>query len=86
MNDQQLRILWVVVATSLVLIAMWTGWIGVLMLAVFATFLTVGLRTGSLAPHFPSVTRSQKPVIFWLAMAFCAVVLISNLINLLRRL
>lgn len=46
------------------LIAMWTGCIGVLMLTLVATFLTVGLRTGSLVPHFPSVTRNQKPVVF----------------------
>lgn len=86
MKNQQLRLLWVMVATSLVIIAMWTGWMGVLMLALVATFLTVGLRTGSLAPHFPTVTRSQRPVVFWLVMAFCAAVLFSNLFFLFRRL
>jgi hypothetical protein len=86
MNGQQLQYVWVVVATSLVLIALWTGWIGVLMLAVVATFLTMGLKTGSLAPHFPSVSRNHKPVVFWIAMIVCATVLVGNIVRLILKL
>jgi hypothetical protein len=84
MDNQQLRYVWVAVAASLVLIAMWTGWFGVLWAAMFATFLSVGLRTGSLAPHFPTVTRTEKPVVFWGAMMVCAALFVANVLHLLH--
>jgi hypothetical protein len=83
-DSQKLRIAWVAVAASLVIIAIWTGWFGVLWTAIFATFLTVGLKTGSLAPHFPSVTRTQKPVVFGIAMVICAALFVANVLHLLR--
>jgi len=85
-NNQQLRYAWMAVSVSLPIIAMWTGYFSVLVVAMFATFLTVGLKTGSLAPHFPTVTRTQRPVVFWIVMLLCASVVVANLLNLIRRL
>ena len=86
MNDEQLRYAWVAVSASLVIVAMWTGWFGVLWTAMFGTFLSVGLKTGSLAPHFPTVTRTEKPRIFWVSMVFCALMFGANVLHLVHML
>jgi hypothetical protein len=44
---------------------------------------TVGLRTGSLWPLFPMVTRKQTPVWFWVVIAAMAAIVILNLVRLL---
>jgi len=40
----------------------------VALVAVAGASLTVGLRTGSLAPIFPTVTRAKAPGKFWLGI------------------
>ena len=65
----------------------WTWRIGgfapIFVVALFATALTVGLWTGSLAPYYPTVTRGEAPKRFWLVMIICAVIVVANIMNLL---
>jgi mannitol-specific phosphotransferase system IIBC component len=56
---------------------------GIFLLALFGAALTVGLRTGSLAPYYPTVSRDEAPAKFWIVMAACAAILLINALNLL---
>jgi hypothetical protein len=84
--DQRFAYLWVSLAAAITITAMWTGWIGLLMVAILGGLLTVGLRTGSFAPMYPDITRAERPVWFWLIMSFAAFVVAANLIRILMRL
>jgi hypothetical protein len=59
------------------------GLFGIVCLALFATALTVGLKTGSLAPYYPTINREEAPTKFWLAMIVCAIILMGNIVALL---
>ena len=58
--------------------------VGIAFVALCATAATVGLRTGSLAPYYPSVNRDQAPLKFWLVIGTCGVVAAVNIFNLFR--
>jgi len=62
------------------------GLLGIFIIALFATAATVGLRTGSLAPYWPSVSRAQTPAKFWTTMVLCVAVVGANIASLLGRL
>ena len=57
--------------------------VGIFLLAMFGAALTVGLRTGSLAPYYPTVTRSGTPGKYWVTMAACAAIIALNIFNLI---
>jgi hypothetical protein len=59
------------------------GVLGILLVAGLATAVTIGLRTGSLAPYWPSVSRDDAPVRFWTVMMICAAVVALNIIHLI---
>ena len=61
------------------------GFTGIFLLAMFATALTVGLKTGSLAPYYPTVSRADAPAKFWIVMAACGTVVVINILNLFLR-
>lgn len=44
---------------------------------------TMGLRTGSLSPWFPSVTRTDKPHQFWLGIGICIALVAASVGGLL---
>jgi hypothetical protein len=46
------------------------GW-RILGLALVGATATMGLKTGSLSPWFPAVTRTDKPRQFWLGIGIC---------------
>ena len=59
------------------------GVVGLFVIALFAAAATVGLRTGSLAPYWPSVSRLEAPAKFWTVIALCVAVVVLNIVNLL---
>jgi hypothetical protein len=50
--------------------------------AVMGALLTVGVRTGSFAPLFPMVTRSETPKSYWLGVAVTGIIVFSSLAKL----
>ncbi len=81
------RWLTIVVLTAVAVVWSMTiaGLSGIFLLALFATALTVGLKTGSLAPYYPTVSRTDAPARFWIVMAACGAVVLINILNLLWR-
>ena len=59
------------------------GLVGIFFIALLATAATVGLRTGSLAPYWPSVSRADAPARFWTVIVVCVAVVAANIANLL---
>ena len=59
------------------------GLLGIFVIALFATAATVGLRTGSLAPYWPTVSRAEAPAKFWTVIVLCGAVVAANIANLL---
>ena len=84
MDGRALTIL-VLTAVPVVWSMMAAGLLGIVVVALFATALTVGLRTGSLAPYYPTVSRADAPTKFWLIMAACGAIVLLNIANLLAR-
>ena len=78
---------WLPIIVLTVVTVVWSmmvaGLSGIFIVALLGTALTVGLRTGSLAPYFPAISRSETPSKFWLVMGGCAVVIVWNVLNLL---
>jgi len=62
---------------------MMAGIHGIFLLALFGAALTVGLKTGSLAPYYPTVSRDEAPVKFWIVMVACVAIPLINVLNLL---
>ncbi len=83
-DSRSLTIL-VLASVALVWAMMLAGVSGIVVVALFATALTVGLRTGSLAPYYPTISRAETPAKFWLIMAACGTILVLNVVNLLVR-
>ena len=83
--DNQRPYIVLLLAVSVTVLAMWFGWAGIFIVAFIGTALTVGLRTGSLAPYYPTVSRTNAPVKFWLIMGACAAVVVANVVNLALR-
>ena len=50
--------------------------------AIMGALLTVGVRTGSFAPLFPLVTRSETPKSYWLGVAVTGIIVFSSLAKL----
>lgn len=50
------------------------GFVGLFFIALLAAAATVGLRTGSLAPYWPSVSRTEAPMRFWTVIGLCAAI------------
>ena len=50
--------------------------------AVMGALLTVGVRTGSFAPLFPMVTRSETPKSYWLGVGVTGLIVLSSLAKL----
>ena len=50
--------------------------------AIMGALLTVGERTGSFAPLFPLVTRSETPKSYWLGVAVTGIIVFSSLAKL----
>ena len=84
MNGYQLAIL-ALIGVALASWMMISGVGGIVFVAMLGAALTVGLTTGSLAPIYPSVSRSTAPRKFWLVMFGCAVVIAGNVLNLFLR-
>ena len=61
------------------------SFLGVFILAAVAAAATVGLRTGSLAPYWPSVSRAETPGKFWMIVGICIALVAINVVNLLAR-
>jgi hypothetical protein len=59
------------------------NYVGIIFLALLATAMTVGLRTGSLAPYYPAISRAETPSKFWAVMAACAAIVAMNILGLL---
>ena len=59
--------------------------LGIFIIAMVATLDTVGLLTGSLAPYWPSVSRTAAPAKFWTIIGLCAVVVVANIITFITR-
>jgi hypothetical protein len=59
------------------------GLLGIFIIALFATAATVGLRTGSLGPYRPSVSRTEAPAKFRTVITFCGAVVAANVADLL---
>jgi hypothetical protein len=59
------------------------GLSGIFVIALFATAATVGLRTGSLSPYWPTVSRADAPAKFWTVIGLCTVVVVANVVNLI---
>jgi hypothetical protein len=59
------------------------GVLGIFFVAALAAAATVGLRTGSLAPYWPSVSRAETPRKFWTVIGLCIAVVALNIVNLL---
>jgi len=56
--------------------------VGIFVIALFATAVTVGLRTGSLAPYYPAINRADAPIKFWGILTALAGVVVLNVLNL----
>ena len=59
------------------------GVVGLFVIALFAAAATVGLRTCSLAPYWPSVSHAEALAKFWTVIGLCAAVVVWNIVNLL---
>lgn len=59
------------------------GLVHLFFIALLAAAATVGLRTGSLAPYWPSVSRAGSPTKFWTVIGLCAAVVVLNIVKLL---
>lgn len=81
--DQRVALLF---AVAITITAIWTGWSGLLFVAVCGALLTVGFRTGSLAPMCPELTRNKHPIMFWSLISFAGLVVAVSLIRLSARL
>ena len=75
----------VLLSVSLVWSMVLAGVFGIFFLAVLGATATVGLRTGSLAPLFPALTRSETPGKYWFGIGACAAIILANVANLLLR-
>ena len=77
----------VLVLTSVAVVGsmMAAGLFGIFFIVLLGATLTVGLTTGSLAPVYPAVSRTQAPHRFWLVMFACAAVVALNIFNLIWR-
>jgi hypothetical protein len=53
------------------------GW-RILGLALVGATATMGLKTGSLSPWFPAVTRADKPRKFWLGIGICVALVAAS--------
>lgn len=84
MDSRSLTIL-VLTAVAVVWSMMVAGFLGIFVMALFATALTVGLRTGSLAPYYPTISWAEAPTKFWLVMVACGGIVLLNIVNLLVR-
>jgi hypothetical protein len=84
MNSRSPVIL-VLIAVALVWALQVAGLFGIFFVAILGTIVTVGLRTGSLAPLDTTTTRTATPVRFWLIMGFCAAGVVGNLLNFFLR-
>ena len=80
---------WLIIVVLTAVAVVWSmtiaGFSGIVLLALFATTLTVGLRTGSLAPYYPTVSRTGAPAKFWVVMVACGTVVLINIVNLFWR-
>ena len=74
---------YVLVAIALTFAMMLTGIHGIFFVAILGATLTVGLRTGSLAPFYPAVSRADAPRKFWVVMVACAAIVVLNIVNLI---
>jgi hypothetical protein len=66
----------------------WTiqvGLFGIFFVALLGTVLTVGLTTGSLAPLYPTASRTTHPLKYWTVMIACGAIVALNIINLIWR-
>lgn len=72
----------VLTAVAVVWSMMVAGFLGIFVVALLGTALTVGLRTGTLAPYYPTISRFGSPSKFWFIMGGCAVVIVWNVVNL----
>jgi hypothetical protein len=79
--------LWIIylLALTLTFAGMVAGFLGIFAVALFATALTVGLKTGSLAPYYPTVSRTAAPTKYWLVMSTCALVVVANILTVVLR-
>ena len=59
------------------------GFLGVFLIAALATAATIGMRTGSHSPYFPSVSRSESPGLFWAVIAVFAAIVALNIVHLI---
>ena len=59
------------------------NWVNLFMLAILGATATMGLKTGTLGPLFPTVTRVETPKRFWLGIAICAGLVTLNIVRLL---
>jgi hypothetical protein len=75
----------VLTAVAIVWSMMIAGFLGIFVVAMLGAVLTVGLRTGSLAHYYPTISRTGAPWKFWLVMFGCAVVIAWNVLNLFLR-
>jgi hypothetical protein len=60
------------------------SWFGLVFVAMLAATATVGLKTGSLWPMLPGITREEKPTAFWWAIGLCVAIVLLNIVNLIR--
>jgi hypothetical protein len=84
MNSRNPVIL-VLIAAALVWALKVAGLFGIFFVAILGTVVTVGLRTGSLAPFDTTTTRTATPVRFWLIIGFCVAGVVANVLNLILR-
>jgi hypothetical protein len=61
------------------------GIAGIFFVAILGATATVGLRTGSLAPLFPEISRAETPVKFWFGIGSCAAIILAFALNLVLR-
>ena len=73
----------VLISVAVVWSMMFAGFLGIVVVALFATALTIGLKNGSLAPYYPTISRADAPAKFWTVMFACAAVVALNIINLI---
>jgi len=80
----QLKVL-VLSSVAVVGSMMAAGLFGVFFIGSLGAALTVGFKTGSLAPVIPTISRTEAPSRFWLVMSACAAVVALNIVNLFWR-
>ena len=84
--DQRFTYVWLATATVIAVALMWPQWIGLFLVAFFGATLTVGIKTGSLEPMYPGISRAERPRWFWFIVSFAAFVVTFNAIELIVRL